>query len=418
MRIHRLFAFAFALVASACSSDPEGLADASVRADARASDAARDRDSGAPLPRTDAGPIVERAACDALPGAGTWEEITPAVFRTQPSTETFAVTIDPYSQTVYSAACNNTARGGDEPQFSSGIYRSEDCGATWELVSTGESADRLQTGCAWALLAAPRPDAEPTLYVQNGYGNDPTIYRSRDGGVNFEALDADPENTTGDGFPFVHAIALGTYDDAHVAVAFHLACEAPRNGLCFSRSLDGGDTWQLFDGPRSVDSWEEGASIRVLGPTQYLYSGASGSWYTADEGATDWMRVSETASYCCYGGSSFLDEHGDLFAPIGPSEAGIHRSRAGASVGAVWEPLPGSPNNVVAMVSDGERLYAGRLGFDRQRFYFSAPLDDLTSWTQLELETTRGPNQMAYDPVHHVVYSANYGAGLWRFVSR
>jgi hypothetical protein len=29
----------------------------------------------------------------------------------------------------------------------------------------------------------------------------------------------------------------------------------------------------------------------------------------------------------------------------------------------------------------------------------------------------RGPYQMAYDPVHHIIYSASIGAGLWRMVT-
>jgi hypothetical protein len=30
----------------------------------------------------------------------------------------------------------------------------------------------------------------------------------------------------------------------------------------------------------------------------------------------------------------------------------------------------------------------------------------------------RGANQMAFDANHHVIYSANWGAGLWRLVTQ
>jgi hypothetical protein len=33
-------------------------------------------------------------------------------------------------------------------------------------------------------------------------------------------------------------------------------------------------------------------------------------------------------------------------------------------------------------------------------------------------DTCRGSNEMAYDSLNHIVYSANWGSGLWRLVTR
>jgi hypothetical protein len=312
---------------------------------------------------------------------------------------------------VYAAADSSSTPG-------TGVLRSTDCGATFDVVSTGDNADVMKSGGLWAMMIEPSAGHPPTIYAANGYGNGPTIYRSTNGGVDFTALDPDPEDVTGEGLPFVHTIGMDPNERAHIAVGFHGNCGAPRTGLCFSRSLDRGETWRMFDGPPELGGWEEGASITVLGRARYLYIGNHGSYFTGDEGAS-WKQVTGSAVYCCYGGITLRLPDGSLLAPIGGDGAGLWIDRAASGpLGANLAPIAGTPHQIISLITDGKRVYAGRGYFDLTQPYWSAPLDDLAHWTQMATPTiSRAPNQMAYDPVHHVIYSANWGAGFWRYVA-
>jgi hypothetical protein len=85
---------------------------------------------------------------------------------------------------------------------------------------------------------------------------------------------------------------------------------------------------------------------------------------------------------------------------------------------------------VTFLVDDGVSLFGTpSYGYNAQEFY-TAPLSDLSNWTQMPDSicspdnpsmggsTCRGANEMAYDAAHHVVYAANWHAGLWRLVTR
>ncbi len=354
--------------------------------------------------------LVPVANCGKLPGPDAgWHNITPPQMA---MLEALSVIVDPYDQTVYAAADTSTTPG-------TGVLRSSDCGATWSLASTGQNADTMKSGGLWAMMIEPAPHNAPTIYAANGYGNGPTIYRSTNGGVDFAALDPDPDGVINTGLPFVHTIAMDPNDPAHIAVGFHDNCKAPHSPLCFSRSLDRGAAWQVFDGPRDLGGWEEGASINILGPSSYLYLGNHGTYYTSDEGKT-WTHVNGSAIYCCYGGITLRLPDGSLLAPIGNGTEGLWLSRASANspLGASFSHLAGTPDQIVSLITDGKRVFAGRGYFNLTQPYWSASLTDLTKWTQMVTPTiTRSPNQMAFDPVHHVIYSANWRAGLWRLVT-
>jgi hypothetical protein len=403
------------LAASPMSVDAELADGGALAADSGGGDGAPSRDDARATRPSDAGPLAPVANCTSLPAAGTFQEVTPPDFRVAPNVETFAVVVDPTTQYVYTAASNRTALTDGQPLYGSGLYRSQDCGATWEYVNTGRGSEVLRTGMAWSLMLAPHVGAEPTIYVSNGYGSDMRLYRSTNGGVDFDALDAAPPGTTTDygGAEFVHATSMAVYDSRHIAVAFHTNCSAPHNGLCFSRSLDGGDTWQILEGPRELGGWGEGASLTILGPSRYLYS-STGFYYTDNDGQT-WSEVSGKSSYCCYPGNGAWSGD-EFFAPAGGGEAGVWRTPA-SDPGAAWTPIPGSPDNASSMTVTRSHLLLGRDNFTSEPHFWMAPLNDLGSWTRVPYDTSRGPNQMAYDPVNNLVYAANFGAGLHRLVA-
>jgi hypothetical protein len=302
--------------------------------------------------------------------------------------------------------------------------RSSDCGASFTRINTiedGTAGAKLITGALWAMVLDPR---DPNImYVANGYGNDPTIYKSANAGVDWKQLPADPDGKLN----FVQAIAVSPYDSQHLAITWHVTCEAPRKPFCLSKSNDGGESWTLFDGPSSIPNWEingwmEASAISILGATSYVISTPAGVWYTGDTGAT-WFQVAPEIVYASYSGSTLI-AGGDLYI----AGAG-HILKSPAATGSdppfqigtshTVMPIDGSPT-VTALVTDGESLFVGS-SRDGEHQLWSASLADTSTWHQTTDSICngtlcRGPNAMAYDPIHHVVYAANWGTGLWRYV--
>jgi hypothetical protein len=348
----------------------------------------------------DAGPIMVKA-CDGLPAAGQWENITPPPFKNPTNMETLAVVVNQLDQTVYAAAGNKT-NGGNS---GTAVWKSTDCGATFTSVTTGMNKDKLLSGDPWAMMID--PSNPNTLYINNGYGNDPTIYKSTNAGVDFTALSPHPTWKTGS---FVQAIAMEPGNPQHLAVTFHSTCEAPYNGLCLSRSNDGGATWQVFNGPTQLTGWQEAATISVLGPTSYIYAATSGGWYTPDEGKT-WTKAISDTFYASYAGSTDLAPDGTMY--LGGANNVYHSTSN--PVGQTWTKIDGSPRTTVVL-DDGISLYASASWADSNPEY-TAKLNAPATWTQMK-HTGRGANQLAYDKSHHIVYAANWGNGLWRLVTR
>lgn len=363
-------------------------------------------------------------ACDDLKSkAGTWQNISPAQLREPRNMEAFTVVVNPKDGTVYAMGSNQTNDQAcpECPKSMTGILRSSDCGATFTRVNDGtEGTDsaKLNTGTLWALLI--HPTDPRVLFAVNGYGNDPTVYKSTDSGVTWRKLDA--------GLPFAQAIAIDPQDGNHLAATFHEDCKPPLRPWCFSRSQDGGETWTLFNGPASIPGseiggWTEGASINILGKSAYIVVSANGIWYTGDAGAT-WLRAAADSIYVGYPGA-VAHAGGRLLVP-GTNDVYMSAAAAGSdppfalAKGTPLTAIPESPS-VTAFVVAGDLVIAGNAREGQRPLWKTSAAAPETGWQQFEQDICkgtlcRGPNQLAYDPTHRVVYAANWGAGLWRYV--
>jgi hypothetical protein len=447
----------------ACGSSPQergSTADASSPVDVHAPDVhapdATAPDARAPQvdPCIEAGTCKPPVDCGSLANVvGTWQNVSPQAFVDPPNMETLAVVVNPEDGTVYAAAGNVTnggacPDGGTCPSEGTGVLASSDCGATWKRVSrdaAGSDSARLLTGDPWAMLIDP---VDPkTLYIDNGYGDGPTLYKSSNGGVDWTALNPDPEHVVSSGLPFVQAIAMDPFDHQHLAVTFHANCASPYTPWCFSQSTDGGTTWHEFSGPTSVpgftiSGWMESASISILGPSSYIALSPGGVHFTSDGGAT-WTLVVAQIDYASYAGSTHILPDGTLLignsgGPLFASAPAPGKMPPFALYQAPTLPVPqprlpfttglapavmqiaNAPQGT-QILDDGVDVYASTMS--QTSPFWKAALADTTSWTHMpdaicRGSVCRGANQMAYDAVHHVIYAANWGAGLWRLVTR
>jgi hypothetical protein len=411
---------------SACQNGlgaPAGQGDggrAGTDAGARSDGATTLVDSGGPIamPPADGGPLVPVANCDSLPPASEgWHSLTDPSLHVG---EAISVAVDPYSQALFASS------GGGGGAMGTGILRSDDCGATFRRVNTGEHGDDISMGGHLSLQIEPRRDAPPILYTHNLYGPYGSVFRSMNGGVDFEVLNPDPMNIVGDAgeYPFVHGLVAQASDRTHLAVAFHDGCSRRVNGdacegescTCFSRSHDRGDTWEMFDGPRELSGWQEGASLNPIAENSYVYLSSAGTWLTNDVGR-NWTQLSGFVAYCCYSGVTTQLPDGSILAPVGAEGGGLSITRPGAGFGVEWSVLAGTEGNLLQLLSTGDKVYASRFGFNGTTPFLWADTSDLTTWHEMVQPTiTRTSNSMAYDPVHHVLYSANWSSGFFRAV--
>ena len=377
-------------------------------------------DGGSPEAATAAPPVT----CAGTPAeVGVWQEVSPAVFHQPSNMQVQPVAVNPLDGTVFSSASNVT--NGGTPPMSTAIYKSSDCGATWSLASTGAHGQDLATGSQWAILIDPVTPS--TLYADNGYGDDMTLFQSLNGGVDWQPLDIDPCGVTAP--VFSQAVAMDPTNHLHIAVTFHENCGTaatascsvapPTTPMCLSQSSDGGQTWSYVNGPPSLAGWQESASLMALGvSTSLLLTPDNGGWLTLDGGATWTPEITNYGLYGTYAGSAHLASDGALY--VGVANTGIYSSRADAThqLGESWSLIAGSPQ-ASALVDDGVNLYAAYNWDTSGAPYYWAPLSDVTKWTHMTTSTDPlGSNEFAYDPTHNLIYAASGTAGLWRLRTR
>jgi hypothetical protein len=359
----------------------------------------------APLP--DAAPPLP---CEAAGSSvvGVWEDITPPEFKASSILQTTSVAVDPLNPGVVYATAGDKTNGGTG---SVGVFKSSDCGATWNKVSAPGSA--LETGDVWQILVDPIDSKN--VWATNGYGNNPTVYKSENGGVDFTPMATDVDHVLM--YNFVRTFSIDPTNGQHVVLSYHELCTAPLDPLCMAETRDGGTTWRQFNGPplSAADLGGDGGGPLVVDDQQVFFMHPTGVWYSSDGGATWNQHLQAYKAPLNNGGpwGWYLSAGGAVY--LGVGNMGIFRAQTTAPIAATaWEFLMGSPM-ATGMVDDGVNLYAS-IGPRSEPPYF-APLADLTKWTAMPTATsmTGGANTMSFDNGHGIGYGAAWSAGLWRF---
>jgi hypothetical protein len=309
-----------------------------------------------------------------------------------------SVAVNPQNPSIVFTSGAAGSSGGN------GIYKSTDCGATWTKANTGRNSAAIDSGYQWGMNIDPtNPNV---MYVSNGYGGPPSLFKTTNGGTDWDpvfAPNSDVAMAVQDAF--TQAASMDPTNPNHLVVTFHNNCTGAYAPMCMAETTDGAATWRLFKGPTS--GWEEGAGPLVLGKTTFLYSAIfAGVFYTNDSGAT-WSKVADSGS----GNQIYFSPTGAMF--LG-SNSGIKTSKDGRT----WSTIPNSPN-AIALIGDGTNLFASfQNDFSGQPFY-SAPEASPATWTNVKTPAIKqGGSVMAYDPDHHILYSSDYSAGLWRVVTK
>jgi photosystem II stability/assembly factor-like uncharacterized protein len=302
-----------------------------------------------------------------------------------------------------------------------GLWKSTDSGESWVKIDTGTNSDAIDNGGSPTIAVDPtNPDIVFTAAIfSSGQG----VWKSTDGGVDWtQMVDmATVSATTAD----VYCIRLDSLDAKHVLVAFHSGwAGGPDAGVL--ESLDGGATW-IQHAPQA--GWGVGHNIFFLGQDDggkpsssawILATQSDGFWRTMD-GGSSWAQVStedmQHGATNLYRASSGVLYMGSVSHILRSTDNGNTWNEAGG---------PANQDGYNSIIGDGTRLYAqtANTGYNSTGtnggggvYWTSLETDGLT-WTQYNSQTFKdGPFFMAFDPVHKLVYSSNWDAGLWRLAA-
>jgi hypothetical protein len=292
-----------------------------------------------------------------------------------------------------------------------GIYKSTDCGANWKKISTGRNSHAMSSGRSWTM--AINPSNTQTIYTNQGYGAG-GVFKTTNGGVDWDQVLTPNITTVLPYGGFVYAISMDPNDPRHLLVGWHAECPPPLAKFCFAETMDGGASWVLRDGNPSW-SGGEGALIDFLDSKSWIFASQSnGLWISRDKGAS-WQQIL---------GVSISHGRGQLYRAIDGSfylgtANGILHSVDGLS----WAALPESQNLVMGLIGDGKTLYFSKAfpynvpGADPYLPYYSSPEGPPYRWTPMRSPIMRnGGAELHLDKIHHILYSTNMDAGLWRLV--
>lgn len=289
-----------------------------------------------------------------------------------------------------------------------GIWRTTDAGETWEQVNSGRNGKNLETGRNWTLAVDPN-DAD-TLYTVAGFGFEQGLWKSVDGGVNWSQML--PEDVAAQTSPDVYSVAIDPDDSGHLLLGFHSGwAGGPASGVVESR--DSGRTWIIHD---PEPSWGSGHyAFFVTGTTWLVTTQDDGVWRTTDSG-NSWVRVSKTPMQ--HGANQlYRTAEGVLFL------GGLHTLLTSSDEGESWTAVgPWSQDGYNAIIGDGQFLYAQAANTGMNTLaddppYVISPEHDGQRWTPYNDGAqifANGPMAMAFDPEARIIYSSNWGAGVWK----
>jgi photosystem II stability/assembly factor-like uncharacterized protein len=297
-----------------------------------------------------------------------------------------------------------------------GLWRTVDGGKNWARLGTPHKYDYSNTTnyLDVPFEVAIDPCDSNHIYATDGVRGDfEGFWVSRDGGQNwihprgFADISMTTTIDTTD-------MAVDPSDFRHILLSSH----SPWRGLSNAgilESRDGGDTWIAHP---PDPSWSVGTpgieflydpKAKIGDANTWLLMGA-GFWRTTDAGST-WTKVSVAE-----------EPHGldTVFrAPDGALYAGaVGNPMRSTDNGVTWTAIKSLPSKYYyAFQSDGTNLYTlPKLGWPTENMsYWTSPVSDGVNWTAYHPDTLfrDGPIVMRYDEVNHVVYSANWIAGLF-----
>jgi photosystem II stability/assembly factor-like uncharacterized protein len=300
-----------------------------------------------------------------------------------------------------------------------GIYRSVDGGHTWSKVNTGAGGDLVDSGAQWTMAIDP---FNPQVIYTTAARGEQGVLKTTDGGASWQnVFRYDNPVALQIGTNDVYSIAADPFTPDHVLASFHYYWNGS-NHSGIIESTDGGATWIRHD---PAGAWGAGNGVWFGNDstTWILGSQSAGVWITSNSGTT-WRQVSSTS--ITHGATHALHRDPSTGALFLADNTMVLQS---SDNGATWQDITaGLPYAYFeTILSDGTTLFTAPsfplLGDNGSAHgpWYARPLAGTSNWAPYSTQTPcdpagycNGPVQGAYDPLNHILYSANWNGGLWK----
>jgi hypothetical protein len=304
-----------------------------------------------------------------------------------------------------------------------GIFESTDYGQNWKgPINTGSHGSDAGD-CAGGITIAPKNSTSPPIiYEACIRGNGNGFWKSTNGGVDWTNYNVAPGGARQDFYPPV----VDPYDEKHLLMPGH-----EMNVLV--ESADGGETWTAVNTDAGMQ--QDGGTAEVFfvdtgdattTRTTFLWlaqqSTKYGTWRTTNDGA-NWTKVDKNEHP--HGTSQIFqpDSKGVVYMAGAYSDFGWGVLRS-ADYGVTWAHVGsmgsqavvfGTENDVYAMSSG-----AVSLGTTLDPTFETSAAPGTGTWTMpgTPAGMTVGAAQAAVtnDGTHDIIVTANWGAGIWRYI--
>lgn len=354
--------------------------------------------------------VSKTGDCANLPAAGTWENISPLVTppgNTNGKNYSESIVVDPFdAATVYWGSGYG------------GIFKSSDCGSSWQKINVGRGGEALDGSAVGSMALDP---LHAGVMYATAFEGANGLFKSTDGGANWDQLmAADGEVAKVVPRTLVNSVAMQADKPEHLVVSMHAGCLPPYGKVCEAESTDAGKTWTVTTVPMGTDDYAAGAGAFILNESTWLFGAYSaGLWLTADHGAT-WRNVTPKGASGSTAGKTLVlpfspnPSDGKYYLP---SMEGVLQSAD--TSGTTWSLIPSSGGRTVGLVIGGGKMYSSD---QWSPSYHVASQSAPTTWTTFpgpaELPQDKGAPYLALDAEHHILYSSNFAAGLWRVVTQ
>lgn len=244
------------------------------------------------------GPNAERGLFRSRNGGKSWEK----VLYINPNTGAIQVEFDPTNPKIlFSSLWEHREGPWENGSFSgpnSGLYKSEDGGSTWRRITSGLPGAEQGLGRIGLAFA---PSRTKRLYATVDARQNGGIYRSDDGGESWSLISAD-RRLWGRGSDFAEVkVHPQNPDLVYIAnVAAYRSSDGGRTWTCFKGAPGGDDYHRIWINPLQPDimlfAADQGAIVTVNGGRTWS------SWYNQPTAQFYHVTTDQQFPYWVYGG--------------------------------------------------------------------------------------------------------------------
>lgn len=355
---------------------------------------------------------------------GEWVNITPPVPQPWANTSAFIygwTTVDGAKADAPGTLYVSIDHGRDQY---SGVWKSTNGGTTWSYVNQGPNGE-LKAG---VFLRVDPADSNIVYAVipKSSTG----LLKTVNGGNSWSQIL--PANYEHD----IYGLSIDPYNHLHLLLTFHscqvnwpLVSGGTDGAACgVLESLDGGTTWIT----RRAGGWSSGSQYAFFvgkkndgtpdsNGSHWIVSNQNGQgiWRTENSGA-NWSKTGNfdqthgmQSLYRASNDALYMGSVGKIFRSLdnGRTWADTGAQSSGDGYGGIW----GDGTNIWAMLANTGTAVLGPHRWQK------LPETDTTSspsnshWTFFGSATySNGPDRVIYDPINKVLYSSQWGAGVYK----